>query len=501
MVVVVGAGPTGLALACGLALAGVSVRIVDKAERPSTASRALGIQPRGSEVLDRLGALEGLPERSVRVAEFVTHVNGKCLMRLKVGAHAALVDRPVLVNSQAEVEAQLLRRLRDVGVEVEWGREFIDADQDAESVTVQLDDGAVRARWLVGCDGAHSRVRGSAGIDFPGAPVVDGFFLADVRASLPFPRDVVSAWLHRKGMLGVFPLPGDCVWRLVASAPADGEDIGSDRVSHALRLAVQEHAGIRPPERWTDLWTSTFRIQRRLATRYRSRRVLLAGDAAHVHSPFGGQGMNTGLGDAENLAWKLALVASGRAHSRLLDTYESERRPVAREVVASTSGVTRLAVADNMVVRAVRDHALVPLLRLPTAQRLLWEKSSQLRISYRNGPLGDRWSRLGIGVGLRAGDRVPDLTCLREDGSRTRLHGELGHRWAIVAPAAVAPTFAAIARRHLGADTAVVAVSETGGRRTVMLVRPDAHLGWAGTTPAALDHWLTHALGSGGGLR
>ncbi|MFG2242382.1 FAD-dependent monooxygenase, partial [Streptomyces sp. NPDC048734] len=499
MVVVVGAGPTGLALACGLALAGISVRIVDKAKRPSTASRALGIQPRGSEVLDRLGALEGLPERSVRVAEFVTHVNGKCLMRLKVGAHAALVDRPVLVNSQAEVEAQLLRRLRELGVEVEWGRKFVDADQDAESVTVQFDDGAVRARWLVGCDGAHSHVRTSAGIGFPGAPMMDGFSLADVRASLPFPRDVVSAWLHREGMLGVFPLPGDGVWRLVASAPVDGEDIGSDRVSDMLRLALQEHAGIQPPERWTDLWTSTFRIQRRLATRYRSGRVLLAGDAAHVHSPFGGQGMNTGLGDAENLAWKLALVASGRAHSRLLDTYEGERRPVAREVMASTSGVTRLAVADNRVMRAVRDRALVPLLRLQTAQRLLWEKSSQLRISYRNGPLGGRWSRLRTGVGPRAGDRVPDLACLREDGSRTRLHGELGHRWAIVAPAPVASAFADIARTHLGADTAVAALSETGGRRTVMLVRPDAHLGWAGASPAALDDWLTRALGGGGG--
>ncbi|GGT53579.1 FAD-dependent monooxygenase [Streptomyces atratus] len=494
-VVVVGAGPTGLALACGLGMAGVPVKVIDKEERPSMASRALGLQPRGSEVLDRLGALEGLPERSVHVAEFVTHVNGKCLVRLRVGAHATLVNRPVLVNSQAEVEAQLRRRLGELGVEVEWGQKLVHATQDAEGVTVQLNDGEVRARWLVGCDGAHSRVRKLAGIDFPGAPMMDGFLLADVRAPLPFPRDVVSAWLHRDGMLGVFPLPGSDIWRLVASAPADGENIDSHRVPTVLGQALQDHAGIEPPEAWNALWTSAFRIQRRLATRYRCGRILLAGDAAHVHSPFGGQGMNTGLGDAENLAWKLALVASGRAQDCLLDTYEAERRPVAREVVAATSGVTRLVAGDNALARTFRDRALAPLLNLPMAQRLLWERSSQLRTTYRNGPLGRRWPRSWTGAGLRAGDRAPDLPCVREDGSRTRLHGELGPRWALVAPAANGRAFVDVARRRLGGDTAVATLSEPGDGREIMLVRPDGHLGWSGASPTALDAWLTRALG------
>ncbi|WEH38703.1 FAD-dependent monooxygenase [Streptomyces sp. AM 2-1-1] len=491
-VVVVGAGPTGLALACGLSMAGVSVRVIDRAERPSTTSRALGLQPRGSEVLDRLGAFDGLPERSIRVAEFVTHVKGKCLVRLKVGAHAKLTSHPVLVNSQAAVEARLRCRLSELGVEVEWRQELTGAVQDADGVTLHLNGGTVRTRWLVGCDGAHSRVRKLAGIEFAGALVADGFLLADVRASLPLPRDVVSAWLHDGGMFGVFPLPGRDVWRLVASAGS--ESAASPTARTVWEQALRDHAGVDVPEGWDALWSSSFRIHRRLATRYRCGRILLAGDSAHVHSPFGGQGMNTGLGDAENLAWKLALVASGRARDPLLDTYEAERRPAAREVVAATSGLTRLAAGNNFLVRAARERVLAPLLTLPRVQRLVWEKSSQLTTSYRNGPLGGRFRKLGPGAGPRAGDRVPDLPCTKEDGERTRLHHELGPQWAVVASDARGRVFVDIARRRLG-DTAVTSLADPEGGRSTWLVRPDGHLGWSGTSPASLDTWLARTLG------
>ncbi|MGA5700024.1 FAD-dependent monooxygenase [Peterkaempfera bronchialis] len=494
-----GAGPTGLALACGLRMAGVSVRVIDKAERPSVASRALGLQPRGSEVLNRLGALGDLPERSVRMAEVATHVNGRCLVRLRVGRYAALTSWPVLVNSQAEVETRLRRRLGDLGVEVEWGRELLGADQDGGGVTVQLTDGTVRTEWLVGCDGAHSRVRKVAGIAFPGASVVERFLLADVRAALPLMRDTASVWLRKDQMLAVFPLPGGDLWRVVASAPPDGgDDVDSGGVAAVLRRELATHAGVDPSAAWEVGWTSVFGIQRRLADEYRRGRILLAGDAAHIHSPFGGQGMNTGLGDAENLAWKLALVASGRARDGLLDTYEAERRPVAREVVASTSGLTRLVLGESLPARAVRDHALVPLLRRPVVQRLLWEKSSQLKVGYRKGPLASRWPRLRSAVGSCAGDRVPDVECIRDDGSRTRLHAELGSRWAIIAPPADAQVYVDHARRRLGGAAAVAALSSSHAHgRRVMLVRPDAHLAWSGTAPAALDAWLARTLGDG----
>ena len=215
--------------------------------------------------------------------------------------------------------------------------------------------------------------------------------------------------------------------------------------------------------------------------------MLLAGDAAHIHSPFGGQGMNTGLGDAENLAWKLALVERGRAGETLLDTYEAERRPIATEVLGNTSAMTRLMLGRTLAGRLVRDHVMVPLMNTSFVQRRVAEASSQLRVSYRTGPLGAAYPR--IGRGPRDGDRVPDLTCVRADGTPTRLHAELGGRWAV-----------------LTADDAVARMAETrlgGGSVTrlrpvapdSLLVRPDGHLACRGDAQR-IGHWLTTALGA-----
>lgn len=495
-VVVAGAGPTGLALACGLRATGVAVRVVDKASGPSATSRALGLQPRGSEVLDRLGALGDLPQRSVPIKQVITHVDGKLMARLKVGQQTKLVTRPGLLMSQAEVEARLRQRLSDLGVEVEWGQELLTADQDTEGVAVRLTDGQVHADWLVGCDGAHSRVRKAAGIEFPGVAVIERFLLADVRAELPLPRDAVSVWLRGDRMVGAFPLPGTNLWRLMAPAPTGtGEDLDADDVLAVLTEVLRGEAGLPTVAVQEALWTSTFRIHRRLASTYRRGRILLAGDAAHIHSPFGGQGMNTGLGDAENLAWKLALVATGRAKDALLDTYQAERRPIAQEVLQSTSGMTRMVVGQTPLARAVRDHLFVPLMNRPLIQRLIWEKSSQLKVSYRRGPLAGRSPVALPGLGPHAGDRIPDLPCTREDGSPTRLHAELGSRWALIAPTTTGEGCAAVVRRHLG--DATTAVLTATGRGQVMLVRPDAHLAWHGSSPAELDRWLTRMLDHG----
>ncbi|WNV84460.1 FAD-dependent monooxygenase [Umezawaea sp. Da 62-37] len=479
---VVGAGPTGLALACGLLGAGVPVRLVDAAQGPAVTSRALGLQPRGVEVLDRLGALGDLPDRSIGVDRIAIVVGGKPLGELKVGQVTKLVKRPGLLISQAEVEGELRRRFTDLGGAVEWGTALTGVTQDDHGVLVTTSDGGqARTDWLVGCDGAHSAVRKAVGIGFPGVPLVERFLLADAHVDLPHPRDAVAVWLDGEDMLAAFPLPGTDLWRLMAPAPAGFPDDGD--IAAIMGESLRERASLPEAEVKSTDWTSSFRFHRRLADTYRVGRVLLAGDAAHIHSPFGGQGMNTGLGDAENLAWKLALVASGHAETSLLDTYEGERRPVAEGVLSSTSGMTKLMVGGGLRATLLRDRVAVPMMNRGFVQKAIWERSSQLRISYRRGPLGGH----RFGRGLRPGDRVPDRPVVL-DGHPDRLHALLGHRWVLFG----GEQSAAVARKRLGEERVVVLPAD--GDAT--LIRPDGHLAWRGQeAPGVLDGRLTGILG------
>jgi 2-polyprenyl-6-methoxyphenol hydroxylase-like FAD-dependent oxidoreductase len=467
-VLVVGAGPTGLTLACGLLEGGAEVRVIDAAEGPATTSRALGLQPRGMEVLDRLGALGELPDRGVTIESVVINVNGKEITRLRVGGTTKLVTRPGVTMSQAEIEGQLRRRLADLGGDIEWGTPY---------------SGAGDAGWVIGCDGAHSAVRKAAGIGFPGVPLIERFLIADIHADLPLDRHAVSTWLFGDQMFALFPLPGEDRWRVLVPQPGDAEV--TDRLALVLRL-LTERTGFGADLVTGCEWTSSFRIHRRLADTYRAGRVFLAGDAAHIHSPFGGQGMNTGLGDAENLAWKLALVETGRADEALLDTYEAERRPIATEVLGNTSSMTQVMLGRNAAERFVRDHVVVPLMNRPFVQRLIAEASSQLRVSYRKGPLGSAYP--GIGRGPRGGDRIADLPCTRADGTVTRLYAELGGRWAVLTGDDAA---ARAAETRLGAGAVVTLRSS---QAETILVRPDGHVACRGGAER-ISAWLTGALG------
>ncbi|HET7474854.1 MAG TPA: FAD-dependent monooxygenase [Dermatophilaceae bacterium] len=513
-VVIVGAGPTGLVLACSLALHGVSVRVLDKAAGPATTSRALGLQPRGTEVLDRIGALGDLPEHSLGVHQVVVHVGGRELARLEVGRLTRRVRRRGLLVSQARIEAQLRGRLAELGGEVTWAAEVAGVTQTDSAATVQLaGGGTVQASWVVGCDGAHSRVRKAAGIGFPGVPLAERFLLADVRADLALDRGCVQVWLDGQDMFAAFPLPGPDRWRLMAPASASSATsatVDDASVVEALKASLPA-CGLSPDLVRETFWTSSFSFHRRLADTYRVGRLLLAGDAAHIHSPFGGQGLNTGIGDAENLAWKLALVWAGRADPRLLDTYQAERRPIAEEVLANTSGMTKLMLGGSLGARLVRDHLMVPLMNRPLVQRLIWERASQLLISYRGGPLAARrltWS------GPRPGDRVADLPCRTVDaghsrhgehsgqggeghrggGAATRLHVELGHGFAVVgSPDALCARAAEVAAGWLGEVTCLR--RSEGEVHGIQLVRPDAHLAWSGTDLDAMTAWLASATG------
>ncbi|BBY54321.1 FAD-dependent monooxygenase [Mycobacterium koreense] len=481
-VLVAGAGPTGLTLACRLAAAGIGVRVIDAAGAPATTSRALALQPRGIEVLARTGVLADLRGRAQQITRLAIVVDGRELATLRLEQALRRWHGPgVLVVSQAEIEATLRARLTALGVPIEWDRPLTGLSQDRDAVTAQVGEQTIRCGWLIGADGGRSTVRKSAEVDFPGMPLIENFLLADVHATIDRPRDATVAWLRDADLLAAFPLPGADLWRLMAPAPAHGPTPQSpEEVVEYLAARLDEEAGGRVG---ATEWTSVFRIQRRLAARYRTGRVLLAGDAAHIHSPLGGQGLNTGIGDAENLAWKLALVAGGRAGAGLLDSYEAERRPVAEDVLASTSQATMTALGKGWAARILRDRVAVPLLNRRWVQRFIAAQASQLRVSYRHGPLGGRGRRLARGP--RPGDRVPNTTHRTADGGAVRLHDALADGWVLVGDAALAE----IARHRLGALTHLPA-TETDS----LLVRPDAHLGWRGRDPQALTDWLDRVL-------
>ncbi|GAA5008820.1 FAD-dependent monooxygenase [Actinopolymorpha pittospori] len=502
-VLVVGAGPTGLALACGLRLQGVPVRVVDRAPGPASTSRANFLHARGSEVLDRLGALGRLPEESLRALQVTTYLGDRPIMRLVFGDPGLQTAAPPMVVSQAKVESALRDRLAELGGAVTWHLPLVGLEQDEHGVTATLGGMSGEAPqverfgWVVGCDGTGSSTRKVAGIGFPGVKLTERFLLADLHLDWDLDRSGTSGWIHPGGLLGAMPMPdpegaagrdgGDDLWRLIAYDPGHGGDKSSEQeILDRLRMILPERSG-RQVTIGDAEWLSLFTIHRRLADRYREGRVFLAGDAAHAHAPFGGQGMLTGVGDAENLAWKLALVIHGKATGDLLDTYEAERRPLATEVLRGTSGVTKMNVAGNPFGRFLRDRVVVKLFNLPSVQRWATYTTSQLWVSYRKGPLGGRGSK------PRPGDRVPDVAVVRADGSASRLHAELGGRWALLVPRAGSDDVEAAVHRRLEDQVSLLRHND----EKAMLVRPDAHMAWRGNDCDGLDRWLDGALGLG----
>lgn len=492
-VLVVGAGPTGLTLACGLLLNGVSARVIDRAPGPAATSRANFLHARGSEVLDRLGALGTLPDESLRAMRITTYLGDRPIMKLEFGDPGLRTAAPPMVVSQAEVEAALRDRLAELGGAPEWNQPLVDITPDSDGATAVLGNGEpVRTQWVVGCDGTNSATRKIAGIGFPGVKLSERFLLADLHLDWDLDRSGTTGWIHPTGMIGAMPMPDpdgrNDLWRLIAYDPGYDEKPGEQDIFERFRQILPERSG-RDVRIGDAEWLSLFSVHRRLANTYRQGRILLAGDAVHAHAPFGGQGMLTGVGDAENLAWKLALVIRGKAAEPLIDTYEAERRPLATEVLRGTSAVTRMNIASNPVGRFMRDRIVVRLFGLPAIQRWATYTTSQLWVSYRKGPLGGR------GRKPRPGDRVADLQCFREDGTLSRLHAELGGRWALLVPQDAVVNGAEAARQRLDGHLGVCTYSGTDA----MLVRPDAHLGWHGDPDdvAGLDGWLANALRSG----
>jgi 2-polyprenyl-6-methoxyphenol hydroxylase-like FAD-dependent oxidoreductase len=368
-VLIVGAGPAGLTLANALAARDVKIMVIDRQSEGANTSRAAVVHARTLEVLEPLKVADRLVERGLQAQRFTIRDRDRVLMPIAF-AHLPTRYPYTLMVSQAVTESVLLERLRELGGQVLRPRVLVDVRQDASGATATLDDGTqLRARYVVGADGMHSTVRECAAIGFTGGSYGESFVLADVRLTGGVPRDEVILYFSPAGMVVVAPLP-DGAHRIVATVADAPEqpDIGYVQALLDARGPASERAVVQDV-----LWGSRFRVHHKLADAYRSGRVLLVGDAAHVHSPAGGQGMNVGILDAVALARALRQALAG--NEAALDAYGSSRRPVAQQVIALADRLTRMATARPGL-RAARNLLLRTLSRLPMVrQQLAWRLS------------------------------------------------------------------------------------------------------------------------------
>lgn len=437
-VLIAGAGPVGLALALELQRFGIRLRIVEKKAERSTTSKALGLQPRLSEVFAILGiAGEFFARGFDGVRALNLNSRTKKLLTIKLQFPPNLAGREacqprLIMIPQSLTEEILETTLADRGHAVERRRELIGFSQDRDLVSaVVRDEGGVeetiRARFLVGCEGAHSVVRKQAGLAFSGATFPLRTLLADVTIDWDLPDNEVQAWFHREGSFAALPFGGQ-KWRLVAECPEDPGDAAPEVTLEQMQELMVERTGKKNVRVRDPLWLSDFRINARMVDRFRERRVFVAGDAAHIHSPAGGQGIATGIQDASNLAWKLAALLREGAPDSLLDTYDEERKPIAREVLHRTSAVTNIIFALNPIAGFVRERLLVPVLRRQFVQRRMFAKLSQLEMNYRGRSLSVHSDGIFSRVRVHAGDRTPDVVFKRggENVSLFQLIGTCG---------------------------------------------------------------------------
>lgn len=454
-VLIVGAGPTGLTLAVDLARRGVAFRIVEQAPEPAGGSKGKGLQPRTQEVFDDLGVIGPILATATPYPPLRVRVGAVPIWQTRMHKPAEATDAvpypTVMMHPQWRTEAVLRERLTELGGKVEQGTALTGFEQDAHGVTATLGTGeTLRARYLVAADGGRSPVRKALGVGFTGETrEEERMVLGDVRAD-GLDRDHIHVWVRPgKGMVALYPMAGTDTFQILASLKPG---VTPDLTRAGFQRLLAERSMLRRVRLTELLWSSLYRVNIRLADRYRVGRVFLAGDAAHVHPPTGGQGLNTGVQDAYNLGWKLARVLEG-ASEALLDTYEEERRPVA-------AGMLGLSV-DLYEKKSVKRD----------------EETYQLSLSYRGGSLA-----------VRGGERVPDGSLLlggsSAGGTRVRMFDLLRGPHFTLLSADPAPRVA-----H-GPEVRAYRTAEPYGGERHTLVRPDGYVGISTSSAEELAAYL-----------
>ncbi|RKR76465.1 FAD-dependent monooxygenase [Frondihabitans australicus] len=497
-VLIVGAGPTGLTLACELARLGVAFRIVEAAPGPQPGSRGKGIQPRSLEVFDDLGIADQVIAHGRMGMPITAHLPDGTERRTEADAFTGRPDIPYgasLITPEWRVEEALRGLLRRSGGQVGFGTALESFTQSGTGVTAVVRGEAgpetIRADWLVGADGGHSVVRKGSGAAFDGETLDEvRMIVADVDVD-GLDRDSWHTWRSDEGIVVLCPLPSTDVFQFQASiAPGQDPALTLENMQAILeRRSGSTGIRLREPE-WRTLWRANIR----LVDHYREGRVLLAGDAAHIHSPAGGQGMNTGIQDSHNLGWKLAAVANG-ADEALLDTYEDERRPVAEGVLALSNARLRETLEKKAI--PIRGNA-------DTMQLTVGYRGSSLVADDRGAAADDVGSAPGDAASapgdaasapdgvLRAGDRAPDATGLETlAGTRRLFELTAGGRFTLLAFGPVDDAglpgierlriLRIVDRPERDGDvtdtSGALAAAYSAGPRTLVLVRPDGYVG------------------------
>lgn len=494
-VLIVGAGPTGLVLALWLTKQGVKVRIIDKTAEPGTTSRALAVQARTLELYRQLGLTDAVTERGHKIPAVNLWARGHHATRVNFEAiGVGLTPYAFLqIYPQDAHEKLLVERLEALGVCVERRTELLAFTDHGDCVAARLrgPDGAetsLEAAFVAGCDGARSLVRESIGGGFPGGSYRQLFYVADVAVEGPAANGELHIDLDEADFLAVFGLGGEGRARLVGTVRDERADRGdtlkfedvSQRAIENLKLKVREVN-----------WFSTYHVHHRVSDRFRKGRAFVLGDAAHIHSPAGGQGMNTGIADAINLAWKLAAVLRGAAPDALLDSYEAERIVFARRLVATTDRAFSFATADGPLADLLRVR-IAPIVvpaatSIPAVREFMFRTVSQITMNYRGGPLAR-----GEAGKVRGGDRLPwapaggvdNFEPLKAIAWQVHVYGEAREAlstWA--AERGVALHAFAWANAHEAAGLA---------RDAAYLIRPDTYVGLADPAQSieALDAYL-----------